>query len=78
MKLWVNDELMQDSNTSRMIFSTAEQIAQLSTRVTLQPGDLVLTGTPAGVGMARRRFLKAGDTVRLWIDGIGELRHTLA
>ena len=78
MKLWVNDELMQDSNTSRMIFSTAEQIAQLSTRVTLWPGDLVLTGTPAGVGMARRRFLKTGDTVRLWIDGIGELRHTMA
>jgi 2-keto-4-pentenoate hydratase/2-oxohepta-3-ene-1,7-dioic acid hydratase in catechol pathway len=78
MKLWVNDELMQDSRTSKMIFSTAEQIAQLSTRVTLSPGDLVLTGTPAGVGMARRRFLKAGDTVRLWIEGIGELRHTLA
>ena len=78
LKLWVNDELMQDSNTGRMIFSTAEQIAQLSTRVTLSPGDLVLTGTPAGVGMARRRFLKAGDTVRLWIDGIGELRHTMA
>jgi 2-keto-4-pentenoate hydratase/2-oxohepta-3-ene-1,7-dioic acid hydratase in catechol pathway len=78
MKLWVNDELMQDSNTSRMIFSTAEQIAQLSTRVTLQPGDLVLTGTPAGVGMARRRFLKPGETVRLWIEKIGELRNTLA
>jgi 2-keto-4-pentenoate hydratase/2-oxohepta-3-ene-1,7-dioic acid hydratase in catechol pathway len=78
MKLWVNDELMQDSNTSKMIFSTAEQIAQLSTRVTLMPGDLVVTGTPAGVGMARRRFLKAGETVRLWIEGIGELQNTLA
>jgi 2-keto-4-pentenoate hydratase/2-oxohepta-3-ene-1,7-dioic acid hydratase in catechol pathway len=78
MKLWVNDELMQDSNTSRMIFSTAEQIAQLSTRVTLSPGDLVLTGTPAGVGMARRRFLKPGETVRLWIESIGELHNTLA
>jgi 2-keto-4-pentenoate hydratase/2-oxohepta-3-ene-1,7-dioic acid hydratase in catechol pathway len=77
MKLWVNDELMQDSHTSRMIFSTAEQIAQLSTRVTLSPGDLILTGTPAGVGMARKRFLKAGETVRLWIDGIGELRNTM-
>src|SRR5262245_49822497 len=65
MKLWVNDELMQDSNTGRMIFSTAEQIAQLSTRVTLWPGDLILTGTPAGVGMARRRFLKPDDTVKL-------------
>ena len=78
MKLWVNDELMQDSNTGRMIFSTAEQIAQLSTRVTLMPGDLVLTGTPAGVGMARRRFLKPGETVRLWIEGIGELSNTMA
>ncbi len=77
LKLWVNDELMQDSNTSQMIFTTAEQIAHLSTRVTLQPGDLVLTGTPAGVGMGRGRFLKAGDTVRLWIEAIGELRHTL-
>ena len=77
MKLWVDDELMQDSSTSQMIFTTAEQIAQLSTRVTLQPGDLILTGTPAGVGMGRRRFLQAGETVRLWIEGIGELRHTM-
>jgi len=77
LKLWVNEELMQDSHTSRMIFTTAEQIAMLSSRVTLQPGDLVLTGTPAGVGMPRRLFLKAGDTVKLWIEGIGELSHTM-
>jgi 2-keto-4-pentenoate hydratase/2-oxohepta-3-ene-1,7-dioic acid hydratase in catechol pathway len=77
LKLWVNDELMQDSHTSQMIFTTAEQIAHLSTRLTLQPGDLVLTGTPAGVGMGRGRFLKAGDTVRLWIEGIGELSNTM-
>jgi 2-keto-4-pentenoate hydratase/2-oxohepta-3-ene-1,7-dioic acid hydratase in catechol pathway len=77
LKLWVNDTLMQDSNTSRMIFTTAEQIAMLSSRVTLYPGDLVLTGTPAGVGMGRRIFLKPGDTVRLWIEGIGELTNTL-
>jgi 2-keto-4-pentenoate hydratase/2-oxohepta-3-ene-1,7-dioic acid hydratase in catechol pathway len=77
LRLWVNDELMQDSHTSRMIFTTAEQIAMLSSRVTLQPGDLVLTGTPAGVGMGRQRFLKGGDTVRLWIEGIGELSHTI-
>jgi 2-keto-4-pentenoate hydratase/2-oxohepta-3-ene-1,7-dioic acid hydratase in catechol pathway len=78
LKLWVNERLMQDSNTSKMIFDTAEQIAMLSSRVTLQPGDLVLTGTPAGVGVPRRVFLKPGDTVRLWIDGIGELSHTMA
>jgi 2-keto-4-pentenoate hydratase/2-oxohepta-3-ene-1,7-dioic acid hydratase in catechol pathway len=77
LKLWVNGSLMQDSHTSRMIFDTAEQIAMLSSRVTLHPGDLVLTGTPAGVGMGRRLFLKAGDTVKLWIEGIGELSNTM-
>jgi 2-keto-4-pentenoate hydratase/2-oxohepta-3-ene-1,7-dioic acid hydratase in catechol pathway len=78
IKLWVNGELMQDSRTSKLIFDTAEQIAMLSSRVTLKPGDLILTGTPAGVGMGRGRFLKAGDTVRLWIEEIGEFSHTLA
>src|SRR6266705_1297891 len=78
IKLWVNGELMQDSHTSKLIFDTAEQIAMLSSRVTLLPGDLVLTGTPAGVGMGRGRFLKPGDSVKLWIEAIGELNHTLA
>jgi 2-keto-4-pentenoate hydratase/2-oxohepta-3-ene-1,7-dioic acid hydratase in catechol pathway len=78
IRLWVNGELMQDSHTSKLIFNTAEQIAMLSSRVTLRPGDLILTGTPAGVGMGRGRFLKAGDTVRLWIEEIGEFSHTLA
>ncbi len=78
LKLWINDELMQDSNTSQMIFTTAEQIAHLSSRVTLVPGDLIMTGTPAGVGMGRGRFLKAGETVKLWIEGIGGLTHTMA
>ena len=77
LKLWVNDELMQDSNTSLMIFSTAEQIEMLSSRVTLQPGDLILTGTPAGVGMGRKLFLKSGDVVRLWIEDIGEMSHSM-
>ncbi len=77
LKLWINDELMQDSHTSRMIFDTAEQIAMLSSRVTLNPGDLILTGTPAGVGAGRGRFLKAGETVKLWIEGIGELSNTM-
>src|SRR5256885_5473701 len=77
IKLWIGDELMQDSNTGQMIFDTAEQIAMLSSRVTLQPGDLVLTGTPAGVGMGRKRFLQPGERVRLWIEGIGELTHSM-
>ena len=78
LKLWVNGELMQDSNTARMIFSTAEQIAMISSRVTLRPGDLILTGTPAGVGMPRGRYLRPGETVRLWIEGIRELQHRVA
>jgi 2-keto-4-pentenoate hydratase/2-oxohepta-3-ene-1,7-dioic acid hydratase in catechol pathway len=78
LKLWVGDELMQDSNTAKMIFSTAEQIAMLSSRVTLRPGDVILTGTPAGVGLPRRRFLRPGETVRLWIENIGELEHRVA
>ena len=78
MKLWVNDVLKQDSNTGKMIFSVAEQIAHLSTRMTLHPGDLILTGTPAGVGAARQEFLKPGDVVRVWIERIGTLTNTMA
>ena len=77
IKLWVNDVLKQDSHTSKMIFSLAEQIAQLSTRLTLHPGDLILTGTPAGVGLARKEFLKSGDVVRVWVEQVGTLSNTL-
>ena len=73
LKLWVNDVLKQDSNTSDMIFNLAEQIEQLSNAMTLHPGDLILTGTPAGVGSARGEFLKAGDVVKIWIEKIGTL-----
>jgi 2-keto-4-pentenoate hydratase/2-oxohepta-3-ene-1,7-dioic acid hydratase in catechol pathway len=77
IKLWINDVIKQDSHTSKMIFSVAEQIAYLSTRVTLHPGDLVLTGTPAGVGAARREFLKSGDVIKVWIERIGTLTNTV-
>jgi 2-keto-4-pentenoate hydratase/2-oxohepta-3-ene-1,7-dioic acid hydratase in catechol pathway len=78
MKLWVNGELMQDSNTSQMIYTIQEQVAHLASRVTLQPGDVILTGTPSGVGAARGRFLKPGDVVRHWIENIGEFQFTVA
>ena len=78
VKLWVNDVLKQDSNTKDMIFNLAEQIAQLSNAMTLHPGDLILTGTPAGVGSARGEFLKPGDVVRIWIEKIGTLTTKLA
>ena len=73
LKLWVNDVLKQDSNSKDMIFNVAEQIEQLSNGMTLYPGDLILTGTPAGVGSARGEFLKPGDVVKIWIEKIGAL-----
>jgi 2-keto-4-pentenoate hydratase/2-oxohepta-3-ene-1,7-dioic acid hydratase in catechol pathway len=78
LKLWVNDVVKQDSNTGKMIFSIAEQIAHLSSRITLNPGDVVLTGTPSGVGAARKEFLKSGDEVKLWIEHIGTLTNRMA
>ena len=75
IRLWVNGVLKQDSNTSRMIFSTAEQVAHLSSLATLHPGDLVLTGTPAGVGAGRNEFLQPGDRVEIEIEGLGRLEH---
>ena len=77
LKLWVNGVLKQDSNTSDMIFNIAEQIEQLSAGMTHYPGDLILTGTPAGVGAGRGEFLKAGDVVKLWIENIGELENRM-
>jgi 2-keto-4-pentenoate hydratase/2-oxohepta-3-ene-1,7-dioic acid hydratase in catechol pathway len=78
LKLWVNDVIKQDSNTAQMIFTIAEQIAHLSSRITLNPGDVILTGTPSGVGAARKEFLAAGDVVKLWIEDIGTLENRMA
>jgi 2-keto-4-pentenoate hydratase/2-oxohepta-3-ene-1,7-dioic acid hydratase in catechol pathway len=78
IKLWVNDTIKQDSHTAKMIFSLAEQIAHISSRLTLHPGDLILTGTPSGVGLARKEFLKAGDVVKVWVEGVGTLTNTMA
>jgi 2-keto-4-pentenoate hydratase/2-oxohepta-3-ene-1,7-dioic acid hydratase in catechol pathway len=75
IRLWVNDELMQDSSSANLIFSFAEQVAHLSTRVTLRPGDVIATGTPAGCGAARGRFLQPGDRVRIWVQEVGELSN---
>jgi 2-keto-4-pentenoate hydratase/2-oxohepta-3-ene-1,7-dioic acid hydratase in catechol pathway len=77
VRLWVNDTLKQDSHTSRMVHGVAEQIAYLSRHVTLQPGDVIATGTPAGVGMPRGEFLQVGDEVRIEIEGCGVLRNRM-
>jgi 2-keto-4-pentenoate hydratase/2-oxohepta-3-ene-1,7-dioic acid hydratase in catechol pathway len=73
IKLWVNGVLKQNSNTARMVHSIAEQIAYLSRHITLQPGDIIATGTPAGVGMPRGEFLNVGDEVKIEIEGLGVL-----
>jgi 2-keto-4-pentenoate hydratase/2-oxohepta-3-ene-1,7-dioic acid hydratase in catechol pathway len=71
----VNGDVMQDSNTSQMIFSVADLIAHISTGMTLQAGDLITTGTPPGVGAFREApvFLQPGDTVEVEVEGIGTL-----
>ena len=78
LKLWVNGELKQDSNSGKMLFTVAEQIAQLSINMTLHPGDIILTGTPAGTSAESGEFLKAGDVVKVWIEGIGEFSIKIA
>ena len=78
IELSVNGEVKQSSNTGQMIYTINEQIADLSGRMTLWPGDIILTGTPAGVGSARGEFLKSGDVIRIRIDRIGELVNRIA
>jgi 2-keto-4-pentenoate hydratase/2-oxohepta-3-ene-1,7-dioic acid hydratase in catechol pathway len=68
----LNGKRMQSGNTRTMIFSVAQIVSYVSRFMTLEPGDLIATGTPPGVGMARKRFLKAGDKLRLGIPGLGE------
>ena len=77
LKLWVNGELKQDSNTGKMLFTLAEQIEQLSDRHDTAPGDLILTGTPSGTGAESGNFLKSGDVVKIWIEDIGEIENRM-
>ena len=71
----VNDEIRQNGKTSDMVFSVEQIIAEISKSVTLEPGDVILTGTPAGVGKGFNppRYLKSGDIVKISIEGIGTL-----
>jgi 2-keto-4-pentenoate hydratase/2-oxohepta-3-ene-1,7-dioic acid hydratase in catechol pathway len=76
----LNGQVMQDANTDDMIFSVAETIALLSECLTLEPGDAIIMGTPAGVGQARTPpvWMKAGDTIEVEIERIGVLRNPIA
>ena len=73
----INGEVLQRSNTKNLIFPVPELIAYLSSVVTLEPGDVVSTGTPAGVGFARKppRFLRPGDECVVEVKGLGQLRN---
>ncbi|MEW2529367.1 fumarylacetoacetate hydrolase family protein [Streptomyces sp. NPDC047071] len=78
LRLWVNGELMQDGTTARQIFPVAEVVRYVSRFMTLYPGDVINTGTPAGVALGRpepKPYLRAGDVVELEIDGLGRQRQ---
>ncbi len=80
IRLTVNDKVMQDSNTSDLIFSCTELVSYLSRCMTLYPGSIIMTGTPSGVGMGRdpHTYLKEGDTVTVEIEGIGSLTNRVS
>jgi acylpyruvate hydrolase len=79
LRTWVNGELRQESSTSNLIFGVSALVRFLMEAITLQPGDLILTGTPSGVGFAMDppRFLDAGDRVRIEIQHLGAIEHEI-
>lgn len=79
MRMIVNGELRQETSTGEMVFDIYAQIAYLSTVMTLEPGDVLATGTPSGVGVAMQppSFLKVGDVMRVEIDGIGHIENVV-
>ncbi len=81
VRCYVNDELRQDASTAEMVFDCFQQVSHLSEAFTLEPGDVIATGTPAGVGIGRKpireNVLHVGDTVRVEIERIGELVNTV-
>lgn len=79
IRLWIGAEVLQDSNTSQLIFSVPKLVAAISEVMTLEPGDIVSTGTPPGVGAARapQRFLRAGETCNIEIEKLGILSNPI-
>jgi 2-keto-4-pentenoate hydratase/2-oxohepta-3-ene-1,7-dioic acid hydratase in catechol pathway len=78
LRTWVNGELRQDARTSQLIYPVPALVSYLSRQTTLEPGDVIATGTPAGVGHKQGLFLRSGDEVRIEIEGIGALVNTCA
>ena len=77
LRTTVSGEVMQDANTCDLIFSIVELIVYISAGVTLEPGDVIATGTPSGVGDSRspKRYLREGDTAEIYVDGVGMLSN---
>ncbi|WP_327714747.1 fumarylacetoacetate hydrolase family protein [Streptomyces sp. NBC_00490] len=78
LRTWINGELRQDARTSQLIHRVPALVSYLSRQTTLEPGDVIATGTPVGVGHKRGLFLRSGDEVRIEIEGIGTLTNTCA
>jgi acylpyruvate hydrolase len=80
LRTWVNGELRQDSNTSNLIFSVGELIEFIAQTCTLETGDVILTGTPSGVGIGQdpAAFLQSGDVVRIEVERLGAIEHAIA
>ena len=74
-RTWINGEIKQDSSSAQMIFTVAEQISHISKQLTLKPGDVIATGTCAGVGAFSGTFLKPGDDIRMEVEGLGVLTN---
>jgi 2-keto-4-pentenoate hydratase/2-oxohepta-3-ene-1,7-dioic acid hydratase in catechol pathway len=81
VRCYVNEELRQDASTAEMVFDCFQQVSHLSEAFTLEPGDVIATGTPAGVGIGRQpireNVLHVGDAVRVEIERVGELVNTV-
>lgn len=77
LRLWVNGELRQDSSGEDMIFKIPEIISQISRFATLEPGDVIATGTPTGTSFSTKKYLKAGDVMECQIEGIGSLKNPI-
>jgi 2-keto-4-pentenoate hydratase/2-oxohepta-3-ene-1,7-dioic acid hydratase in catechol pathway len=77
MRLSVNGQIRQNANTSQMIHTVAQIVSFLSHLMTLEPGDVITTGTPSGVGLGTGNFLKAGDRIEATIENLGTLTNTL-
>ena len=79
IRTWLNGELRQNSNTDDMIFPVAEVVSYISRHFTLEPGDVIITGTPEGVilGMAEKRWMVPGDVVEVEVEGLGKLRNRM-